>query len=182
MSKHLLPFLLAAALGCGSDPVSFSQPVAINVSIGSSDVVGTAIAVEKNINTATGNPYGTFTNAAVQKLGHSPSRIAITYLALTLLSSPGLAGLEQVFAGNVSVGFKMNGSGTTHAVGVVAGPTGAGPARVDTSFDSTALPAGDKADLVQGSFKIVISGAAAASYAGSPTANLEATFGFVAYP
>jgi hypothetical protein len=47
-------------------------------------VVGGQISVDKNISTENGNPYGAFVNAAVQKIGQPPSRIAVTSATFTL--------------------------------------------------------------------------------------------------
>ncbi len=173
---------LAAA--CGSDPVSYSQPVGISLPVASNDVVAGEVAADKDVNTESGNPYGAFVNAAVQRLGgKDPSRIAVTTVSLQLIASGStVAALQEVFSGPVAISFVMNGTNTQVPVAQVTGPTGAGPVALTTAFDSKSMAPADYAALVQGQFKVRIAGTAATGFAaGGQDANLEATFGFVAY-
>ncbi len=180
--KRTLPAILAVALAaCGDDVVSYSQPVGISLSVRSADVVGGAISVDKNVNTETGNPYGAFVAAAEKQLGRPPSRIAVTALVLGLEPGSTVSGLEQVLTGAAVVSFQMNGSGAVYPVGSVSNPAGAS-APLAVAFDSSGLPPADYASLTQGQFKVELDGSAAAGFdTGSQTANLEATFTFVAY-
>ncbi len=183
---RLLPAAAALALACSSDPIQFSQPVGISLGVNHSNVSGTAVSVDKNINTESGNPYGAFVNAAVQKIGKNPSRIAVTGITLQLLgTSSGVTTLGEVFAGAVAISFQMNSGNGTYPVGTVAvdGTTGAGPIIVSSTFNSATMAPGDYDQLVQGSFKVVLEGTATTAFAGSATdvADLETSFAFVAF-
>ncbi len=176
---------LAALLGaCGSDPVSVSRPVGISLPVSSNDVgVAGAIAVDKNINTESGNPYGAFANAARDGLGgRNPSRVAVVALALGLRpSSTNVTALEQAFTGTVAISFRMNGSDAVYPVGFVASPAGTA-AGLSVSFDSQAMPPADYDALLGGQFKVVLSGTGASGFStASALADLLADFTFVAY-
>jgi hypothetical protein len=179
----LAPLSAALLAACGSDPVSYSAPVGLSLDARSGDVVGGSISADKNVNTESGNPYGAFVNGAVQALGRAPSRIAVTSATLELeSSSTGVASLQEVFAGTVTLGFVMNGSSTVYPVASVASPTGAGPVALSVSFDSGSMPPADYADLAGGSFKVELDGGAAPGFAAAAaTARMTATLGFVAY-
>jgi hypothetical protein len=188
MSKHLTAIAavaLLAACGGNNDPVSFSEPVGISLSVASKDVVSGAVSADKNINTENGNPYGAFTSAARARLGgRDPSHIAVTGATLELLTatSTGVTALEQVFTGPVSVAFQVGASGTVYPVGQVMNPVGAGPVTLNVAFDSASLLAADRAAITQGQFKVVLGGTSASGFAGaSATADLRATLMFVAY-
>ena len=177
--------VIAVLAACGgNDPVSYSAPVGISLPVASKDVVSGALSADKNINTENGNPYGAFTSAARAQLGgQDPSHIAVTGVTLELLTatSSGVTALEQVFTGLVSVGFQVS-SGTLYPVGTITNPVGAGPVALTTAFDSESLPDADRAAITQGQFKVVLSGTAANGFASaSATADLKATFTFVAY-
>ncbi len=179
LAALLVPFLLA----CGDDVVSYSAPVGINEKLRSADVDtmnANAVLLTKNINTESGNPYGGFVNAATQTLGRAPSRIVVSYLSLELLgTSSGVTSLNEVFTGQVSVGFDLD--GFVYPVGTVTNPVGVGVPMAVT-FDSAGLGPVAYADLVGGGFPVVFSGTATSAFAtGSATADLKATFGFLAY-
>ncbi len=168
---------------CGGGAVGYSAPVGISLDAKSGDVASGRIEIDKNVNTENGNPYGAFTNAAAQKLGRVPGRIAVTSATLTLEpSSTGVTALEQVLGGATSVSFQMNGSGNAFPVATLATPSGVGPQAMSVSFDSTRMPPDDYAELVGGGFKVVLAGPAASGFAAAAaTANMVVTFGFVAY-
>jgi hypothetical protein len=184
MRRHL-SILSAAVLlaSCGSDPVSYSAPVGISLDAKSADVTTGQVSADKNITTESGNPYGAFTNAAVQKLGRDPSRIAVNSATLVLeSSSTGVTGLQQVFGEAATVSFQMSGTRRLYPAASVPGPSGAGPVSMVVAFDSTAMSQGDYADLVDGNFKVILGGPAAADFAAaSATAKTRVTFTFVAY-
>lgn len=183
--RRIIAATIVASLGlaCGKDPVSHSAPVGISLDAKSSDVNAGQVSVDKNVNTESGNPYGAFTNAAVQALGRSPSRIEVRSATLALEStSTGVTGLELVFGGAATVSFQMNGSSVVYPVASLASPSGAGPAALAVAFDSTSMPPADYADLVGGSFKVVLAGPAATGFGtASATARMKATFTFVAW-
>jgi hypothetical protein len=183
----LVPLALLAACG-GKDPVSYSAPVGISLPVASKDASSGSISVGKSIDTESGNPYGAFVNDARARIGHDPSRIVLTATSLSLLTatSTGVAALEQVFTGTVTISFQMNGTSATYQVAEIVNPTGAGPVSLSVGLDSSSLPAEDRASLIQGQFKVVLSGAppggATGAFAsGSDLADLVATFEFVAY-
>jgi hypothetical protein len=173
----LVPILLA----CGDEVVSYSAPVGINTKLRSTDVgAGDAVLLTKNINTESGNPYGAFVNAAARALGRPPSRIVVTYLSLELLdTSSGVTNLNEVFTGQVSIGFELD--GVVYPAGTVTNPVGVGFPMAAT-FDSAGLDPTAYDDLVGGGFPVILSGTATSGFAGAgATADLKTTFGFMAY-
>lgn len=180
--KINLPLLLALlaplAAGCGSDPVSYSAPVAIafdNIKPGT----GNAILESKSITQPNGNPWGKFLSDAKLRLGHDPSRIVVTGATIELLTSSGFAGLQDVFTGPVSVSFEVTPS--SYQLAGVANPTGVGPMPMAIAFgtlDSTTMAA-DYASLLGSTFSVVLAGAAPTATSG---ASVQTTFTFVAYP
>jgi hypothetical protein len=188
-SRYALVVLLAGVLvalsaGCGDDPISYSQPVGITTGVQSKDVSAGALALSKNINTENGNPYGAFVNAAKDRLGgKTPSRIAVTSATLALLpGASGVTDLQEIFTGNVGVAFQMNGSLISYPVAQASGPSGTGPVAMTVSFDPASMSPADYADLVQGSFKVALTGTSAPGFAAaSANASLQTTFGFTAY-
>ncbi len=195
MKTVLLALLIfASATGCSgsSTPVSFSEPVDITLPAiqSKSFSSGGAISTDKDISTAGSNPYGAFVSAAVQALGgKNPSHIAVTSLTLALATTPAGLTFDQIFNGTVTVSFLMNGSGNAYTVGSIAGPTGTAPVGLTAAFDSGSMPPADYTALLQGQFKVVLSGTATSGTSGfnstnpttTETANIDATFGFVAY-
>ena len=189
MKKLLALAALALLAACGgSDPVSFSAPVGISLPVASKDASSGSISVGKNINTESGNPYGAFVNEAHARIGHDPSRIVLAATTLKLLAgtSTGVTALEQVFTGSVTISFQMSGTGATYQAAQIVNPAGVGPVSLSAGFDSSSLPAADRASLIQGQFKVLLSGtppggAAGAFATGSDLADLVATFEFVAY-
>jgi hypothetical protein len=183
----LAPLALLAACG-GKDPVSYSAPVGISLPVASKDASSGSISVGKNINTESGNPYGAFVNAARARIGHDPSRIELAATTLKLLpgTSVGVNALEEVFTGPVTISFQMNGTNATYPAAQIVNPVGVGPVSLSVGFDSSSLPDADRASLLQGQFKVLLSGsppggATGAFATGSDLADLVATFEFVAF-
>jgi hypothetical protein len=172
-----------SAIGCSDkSPVSYSAPVGISLPVAAKDIVSGAVSSEKNINTESGNPYGAFTSDARARLGGAdPSHVAMTGVTLELFpsTSSGVAVLENVFSGPVTISFDA-GSGAIPVAHVTA-PAGAGPLALSTSFDSATLSAAERAAITGGQFKVVLEGATAGSFTSGDTADLKATFTFVAY-
>ncbi len=52
-----------ALAACGDDPVSYSEPVGINLKAKSSDTINNVVTDDKGINTESGNPYGAFVSS-----------------------------------------------------------------------------------------------------------------------
>lgn len=184
MKKLLALTALAVLAACSSDPapVSYSAPVGISLPVASKDVVSDAFAVDKSINTENGNPYGAFVNEARARIGHDPSRIVVSGTTLTLLgSSTGVSALEQAFA-NESVSFQMSGTNAVYPVAHLAGSTGVGPVRLAVDFNAAALTDVDRVALVQGQFKVVLSGTPAPGFAtANALADVVVTLEFIAY-
>jgi hypothetical protein len=181
-----LSIALASILvaGCGDDPVSFSQPVTITLKAKSGDVTNAVVSDEKSITTESGNPYGSFVSDAQAALdGHDPSRIEIDSVSLLLGGqSTGVTTLDEIFGGQVDVLFVMNDSNNSHPAAEVVGPTSAGPVALSSLFDSDAMADADFDKLVQGSFKVVIRGAAATTFeTKGAEADLQLTFEFTAF-
>jgi hypothetical protein len=183
--------IVAAAVGCGGNAVSFSGPVDITLPALQSKSVspGGALSTSKDVSTAGGNPYGAFVNAAVQHLGgKNPSRIVVTSLTLSMVSTPAGLMFDQVFSGPTSITFVMNGSGNTYPVGSINGPNGAGPVSLTVAFDSKSMSSTDYTAFLGDQFKVVLDGTSTSGPNGfnstnatSETATIDATFGFTAY-
>ncbi len=183
MNQAKLPLLLALlaplAAGCGSDPVSYSAPVAIafnNIKPGTNN----AILENKSITQPSGNPWGKFLSDAKLKLGHDPSKIIATGATIELLTSTGFTGLQDVFSGPMSVSFQV--TPNSYQLAGVTNPTTVGPvpmAIVFGTFDSTTMAAGDYTSLLGSTFSVVLAGTAPTATSG---ANVQTTFTFVAYP
>ena len=181
--KQFITLAFLALVGCGSDPVSYSTPVGINLKAKSGDVANSVISDDKAITTESGNPYGAFVSDAMAKLGGNPARIEIDQLTLVLgAQSINVTKLEEVYTGDVDIAFIMNDTNNTYDVGHVMNPTGVGPVDVNVVFQSDGVSAVDFTKLLNGSFKVVIRGSAAAGFSTKGAeANLQATFTFVAF-
>ena len=180
-----LPLALCALAACSSDPVNFSEPVGIELKAKSGDVANAAVTEQKDITTESGNPYGKFTTDAMTKLdGKAPSSIGLDQLTLTLGGqSTGVATLDQVVTGDVAVAFIANNSNNTYDAGHITSPTGVGPVDMSTIFDWSMVTEGDRAEMLGGSFKVVLRAPAAADFASKGAeASLQVTFTFAAFP
>ncbi len=178
-----LAFALVSLAACGSDPVSYSTPVGINLKAKSSDVANTAITDDKSITTESGNPYGAFVTDAHTKLGRDPTAIEIDQLTLTLgAQSTGVVALQDVYSGDVDIALIMNDTNNTYDAGHVTSPTGVGPVDLNVVFQSSQVTATDFPKMLTGSFKVVIRGTAAVGFSTkNAEANLQATFTFAAF-
>ena len=176
----LVPLLVAA---CGSDPVSFSAPVGINMKVKSSDVASTAITEDKEITTENGNPYGAFVSDATTRLGRAPGRIEVDSATLLLgAQSTNVTRLEDVFTGVVDIAFLMNDTNNTYDAGHVTSPTGTGPVTMNHTFDWSQVAASDQSKIIGGSFKVILRGPAATDFASKGAeASLQVTFTFTAF-
>jgi hypothetical protein len=184
-TRFLLPLAaLALAAGCGgSDPVSYSAPVGINLKAKSGDVSQTVISEEKEITTESSNPYGKFIDDAHAQLGgNDPSRVEIEHLSLLLgADSTNVLSLDEVYVGDGDVALVMSDSNNTYDVGHVTDPTGT-ETDVSVVFDSASIAAQDWDRFLAGSFKVVIRGPAAESFSSKGAeADLQLTFTFGAY-
>ncbi len=182
-SVAVLALSLAA---CGSDPVSYSAPVGINLKAKSSDTMNGVVSNEKNITTESGNPYAKFITDAKAKLGgRDPSAIEIDKVELFLgASSTGVTRIGEVFDGPVEILFQVNDSNNSYpaATGLVPATTGPGPTEISTTFDSDTLPEFDYQKLLGGGFKVVLRGPAAAGFSTKGAdADLQVTFTFSAF-
>lgn len=186
LASSLLAAAAVVLVACGDDPVRYSEPVGIQLKAKSSDVVTGVIDDEKGVNTESGNPYGAFVAGARASLGGAePTEIALEGLSLTLGGgSTGVAGVGQVFTGQVDVLFVMNDTNTSAPAGggPIAATDGTGPIGLGATFDSSTLASADFAKLLAGSFKVVIRGPAAATFeAAGADADLQLTLTFAAY-
>jgi hypothetical protein len=176
MRNSQLILLLLLAPACGSDPVSYSNPVGLNAKAKSGDVDNSVISEAKDIQTESGNPYKVFMDGAHQALGgRDPSVIEVTSLSLLLgAQSTNVTKLDEVFTGRVDALFLMNDTNNTFPVGHVMSPTGGGPVALDIDFDSSQFTGVDRTNLLAGKLKVVIRGTAAAGFAGKGAeANLQ---------
>jgi len=181
--KYLIPLALLSVTACGADPVNFSAPVGINLKAKSGEVANNAISDDKGITTESGNPFGAFISDAHNKLGQDPSRIEIDKLTLLVsATSIGITRLEEVYTGDVDVAFITNDTNNTYDAGHVMNPTGFGPVDVTVAFHSEDVSPADFTKILNGSFKVVIRGPAAASFSTKGAeANLQLTFTFAAF-
>lgn len=184
-SRTLLLVVLALlAAACGDDPVSHSEPVGITLSVASGDVDNGALLDEKNINTESGNPYGVFASAAREAVGGTPSSIELEAATLAIVDSTGVTTLAEIFSGDVDIAFVTNGSSTAYPVATrtILADEGPGPVELEVELDSEAFSDADYAELVDGSFKVVLSGIAAAGFANaSADADLSVVMTFTAF-
>lgn len=176
--------VFALAAGCADDPVSFSEPVGINLKAKSSDSVNAVVTTDKQITTESGNPYGAFVNDATAKLGKAPARIEVDHATLLLgADSKNVAKLENVFTGDVDIAFVMNDTNNTYDVGTLHAPTGVGPVGFDIAFDGTAVAAQDMPKLLGGGFGVALRGDVAPAFStdGTAEADLQVTLTFAAF-
>ncbi len=179
-----LAFLVLSVLGCSSSPVEYSAPVGIELDAKSGDVTMSVVTEQKDITTESGNPYGAFVSGAMAKLnGQMPSRIEIEDLTLTLGGqSTGVSTLDQVLSGDVDVAFIANSSNNTYDAGHITNPTGVGPDDVSPDFDWSMVAPQDVAQMLNGSFKVVMRGSAAPGFTTKGAdAQLQLTFTFSAF-
>ena len=188
---HLLSRLSLAAVltlslvACGDDPVSYSQPVTINLKAKSDDTVNNVVEDDKNITTESGNPFAKFvTDARLALGGADPSTIELTATTLTLgAGSTGVLKLGEVFTGNTEVNLTMADTNNTYpaAWGVIEATDGT-TVTLETGFDTETLPDTDYAKVLAAGFKVGIRGPAAAGFAAKGAdADIQVTLTFVAY-
>lgn len=180
-----LAFALAA---CGSDPVSYSAPVGINLKLKSSDAANGAVSNEKAITTEQGNPYGAFVADARTKLGRDPGVIDVDRVEVLLgAGSTGVTVLGDVFDGNFEVLFQMNDSANSYPVanGLISDTgsavTGSG-VTLSANFAADSVPDVDYQAMLSGSFKTVGRGPVSAGFVGKGAdVDLQLTFTFAAF-
>jgi len=176
--------LVLLLVACGSDAISLSAPVGINVKAKSGDVSGNVISEAKDIQTEAGNPYKVFIDGAHQVLGgRDPTRIELRSLTLLLgAQSTNVTRLDEVFTGRVDASFLMNETNNTFPVGHIVSPVGSGPVAMDIDFSSDSFTGVDRTNLIAGAFKVVVRGSAAAGFATKGAeANLQVTLQFDAF-
>ena len=179
--------LAAGLMACGGDdPVSESAPVGLSMKVQSNDVAGDGtILVEKSITTESGNPWGKFIDDSRATIGGDPSDITLDAATITLeTSSTNVADLGEVFDGSVTLTFEMNGSSTPYAVadGTVTGADLGVEVSLTSRFDFGDIAADDVADLLGGSFKVILEGQSHAGFAAlDADADLQTTLTFSAF-
>jgi hypothetical protein len=180
-----LVILIALCAACGDDPVSYSAPVGISLKAKSADTVNGTVADEKNITTESGNPYGAFIGDARALIGRDPGIIDVDSVELSLgAGTTGVAGLGDVFTGNVNVVFQMNDTNNAYpvAVATIDAGTAAGPVAFEITFAAEAIPDLDYVKLLLGSFKVITRGTAAPAFSTKGAeANLQITMTFAAF-
>lgn len=171
---------------CGDDPVSYSEPVGINLKAKSDDTINGVVTDEKGISTESGNPYGAFVSNARDALGGAdPASIEVSSVTMFLgASSTGVATLGDVFDGNVEILFEMNDTNNSYPVAHVAmtSATPSGPIELAIDFDPAAVPDLDYAKFLGGSFKVISRGDASTGFeTKGADADLQVTFTFAAF-
>jgi hypothetical protein len=181
----ILTCVLGMAVGCGDDPVSFSAPVGINLKAKSEDTANGVVSDDKAITTESGNPFGAFITDASNAIGGDPARVEIDSLELFLgANSTGVVTLGEIFDGETEIVFEMNDSNNSFpaGIGVIEPTTSAGPVGLDPEFDSDALADADYDRFLNGSFKVIVRGPAAAEFEGKGAdADLQVTLTFAAF-
>lgn len=186
LSVVALPIVLAAAAACGDEePVSYSEPVGIELKADADLVLSGSITEDKSITTESGNPYGAFIANARDALGGAdPSQIDVTDVTMTLAAgSTGVTTLGEIFDGTVEVLFEMNDTNDTVAVASgTVDATASSTVTLSPDFDSDAISSANYTKLLSGSFKVVYRGPAQATYAATDAkADLQITFTFEAF-
>lgn len=175
---------LVSVAACTDEAQSYSDAVGIEMKLRSGDVSGGMLAEDKQITTESANPYGAFVNDAERALAAPPSAIEVDRVELRLLpSSTNVTHLDEVFANLVEIDFTINDTGNTYVVaqGYVV-PGSIEPLALDVMFDSSVVDLTDYQKLLDGSFKVVVRGAAAQNFGKlDASANLETTFTFAAF-
>ncbi|HEU0035548.1 MAG TPA: hypothetical protein VFQ53_33285 [Kofleriaceae bacterium] len=173
------------AVGCGDDPVSYSDTVGINLKAKSAETVGGTVTDDKAITTESGNPYGAFVADATSAIGRDPGDIEVERVELLLGgSSIGVTTLGEVFTGTVEVLFQMNDTNNSYPVASLDVPatTGGGPIALGVSFDGEAVSDVDYTKLLSGSFKVILRGPAASGFdTKGADVDLQTTFTFSAF-
>ena len=172
--------------GCADDPVSFSEPVGINLKAKSSDTVNRVVTDEKGITTESGNPYGAFVAHARDALGGAdPARIEVDKVEVFLgATSKGVLTLGEIYDGNLELVFKMNDTDNSYPVAhaTITSATTSGPVGLAVDFDGAAIPSVDHAKLLGGGFKVIARGATATGFeTKGAEADLQITFTFAAF-
>jgi hypothetical protein len=174
-----------ALAACGDDPVSYSEPVGINLKAKSSDTVNNVVTDEKGINTESGNPYGAFVSNAEREIGGDPGSIDVEEVTVLLgAGSTGVTRMGEVFTGNVEVLFQMNDTNNSYpvATGTIDAAAAGGPLELASSFDADAIPDLDYAKLLGGSFKVIMRGPAATGFTTKGAdADIQVTLTFAAF-
>jgi hypothetical protein len=175
---------LVSVTACTDDAQSYSDAVGIEMKLRSGDVDHGMLADDKQITTESANPYGTFVNDAEHALAAPPSAIEVDRVELRLLpSSTKVTHLDEVFADLVEIDFTINDTGNTYVVaqGRIV-PGSIEPLALDVLFDSTVVDLTDYQKLLDGSFKVIVRGAASTGFDKlDATADLETTFTFAAF-
>lgn len=182
MVRFIAPVFIVLA-ACGSDPVSYSAPVGINLKAKSADTVGGVVSDDKGITTESGNPYGAFVADATQQLGRAPGAIDVDEVTIFLgANTVGVTALGEIFTGPVEVLFIMNDTNNSYPVAGVAMDAGttAGPVALDVDFAGVSEV--DYPKLLNGSFQVVTRGPAAPSFeTKGADADLQVTLTFAAF-
>jgi hypothetical protein len=182
MVRFIAPLMIVLA-ACGSDPVSYSAPVGINLKAKSADTTGGVVSDEKGITTESGNPYGAFVSDATERLGRDPGAIDVDGVTIFLgANSVGVTSLGEIFVGPVEVLFIMNDTNNSYPVATVAmdAATAAGPIALDIDFPGVSEI--DYPKLLNGSFQVVTRGPAAPSFeTKGADADLQITLTFAAF-
>jgi hypothetical protein len=178
--------LLFTLVACGDEePVSYSEPVGIELKADADKVVAGSLTDDKGITTESGNPYSAFIANARDALGGAdPSHVDVSIVSLLLgADSTGVTTLGEIFDGNVEVLFEMNDTNDTVAVasGTLDSQTPS-TATLAVDFDSDAISTVNYDKLLSGSFKVVYRGSTQATYAATDAkADLQITFTFEAF-
>lgn len=178
--------LVGLAAGCGDDPVTYSEPVGIELKAEFDKVVNGTLSEDKEINTESGNPYGAFVTSAEAALdGLSPTAIDVESVTVAIgASSEGVTRLGEVFDGRFEVLFEINDTDDTFAVASadIDEEIDGGPFALDTDLDEASISDENYERLLNGSFRVVYRAPAHVDFAGSGAkADLQVTFTFVAF-
>lgn len=175
--------------GCGdSDPLGpvISPTITLTVnSMNSSDIESGMLDKDENISTETGNPWGEFIRMAEDECKADPVGFEVTHVALSLDTegSNGVAGLDDVFSGAVSVIFRSTQGSDEDAaqVAVGSGPvSGAGNSTLVASGTRSALaPLYER--LLGGDFHVAVRGGTDRQHGDDFSMDVRVTFATTAF-
>jgi hypothetical protein len=113
--------------------------------------------------------YAYLIQDAGKQFGVAPSRVTVTDLSLVLGDDDWTVGFDDLFAGDLEIGFQPTGSSDSYLVATVpqskVARAGAGIVVNDATFDSDALPEADRAKILAGDFEVTLHAAAGPAFA-----------------
>ncbi len=165
--RLLLPLIATVVCACGADPISYSEPVGIELKADADKVTNDTLSEEKGIKSEAGDPYTAFViDARVALGGFDPSRIIVGGVMLSLAAdSEGVLALGEIFDGEFVVLFEMENTNDTFMVASGdIGLSSAASVALAATFDSEGMSETNMGQLLAGDFKVVYRAPTNATY------------------